>query len=458
MKKIYAALFVAMAVCLSACSGKSNSLTKEEVSVTPVEEAMQEVTSVSYTSTYLANEYPDSTYQMKYVKNQELDTVCTVTLNDDGTYLVKKQISNENADAMNISVFYTFTGTYTRDGDTVVLEAAKYAEKSENWGTLSSEISAAAGTSDDDVNLLNYFPTSYLDSNTYNNPQRITLKDDGTCNFTMPYEYKKIPVQYRDKKCPEQGTFEKIEYTTRLYSLDTPVTETMYVYLPYAYDDSKQYNILYLLHGGGDNETFWFYGNGSSNANPITKEVVDNLIYKGKCEPLIIVTPTINTNDFTGFWEELRNDIIPTIESKYTTYANGDTSLESIIASRDHRAMAGLSMGSMTTFHSGFLHCIDEISWFGNFSGAKIEKETFLGALTSNEFKDYKINYWYNGNGTKDIAHDEHLAFYNEILDSDTGIFVEGDNCIFIDKPDKIHSYDNWIIDLYNILTVSFFK
>ena len=52
---------------------------------------------------------------------------------------------------------------------------------------------------------------------------------------------------------------------------------------------------------------------------------------------------------------------MPLVESQFSTYAGKDVSEESMIASREHRAMAGLSRGSMAAMRSGMLANLDEI-------------------------------------------------------------------------------------------------
>lgn len=65
--------------------------------------------------------------------------------------------------------------------------------------------------------------------------------------------------------------------------------------------------------------------------------------------------------------------------------------------------------------------------------------------------------YWYNGEGTRDMAHDEHMQAYTRLLAGCGDKFREGvdvtrDNAIMVDKLDQAHDYANWIVDLYNTL------
>ena len=90
------------------------------------------------------------------------------------------------------------------------------------------------------------------------------------------------------------------------------------VYLPAGYDESKQYNVFYLMHGGGENMNTWLVDNDYTG----NKKMIDNLIANGEIEPLIIVTPTFlrpdgvpGNDDLTAqFQYELRKDLIPYVE------------------------------------------------------------------------------------------------------------------------------------------------
>ena len=83
--------------------------------------------------------------------------------------------------------------------------------------------------------------------------------------------------------CPKQGKLELVHYTSRAYALEaifgeSPITmeKSMWVYTPYGYDPSKKYNVLFLMHGGTDNEGYWslsvFGPIREKNYTPITEE------------------------------------------------------------------------------------------------------------------------------------------------------------------------------------------
>ena len=269
-------------------------------------------------------------------------------------------------------------------------------------------------------------------------------------------------------ECDQKGSIEEMEYETPLYVSDpeTIVTKHLWVYLPYGYDESKQYNILYLMHGGGESEIYWLAG---EQWGQMTRNALDNMIKNGVCDPFIVVTPTFyppegdyenpeGAQDLTYvFAKELRNEIVPLVEAKYSTYAGKDVSEANLIATRDHRAFAGLSMGSMTSIHSALMENVDLFGWVGSYSGAKTEVSDFKAALDSDRYKDYKINFWYNGNGKADIAHDEHDEFVHKVLEEMPERFKDGENFAWIDLKDGSHSYASWLVDLYNCMLV-FFK
>lgn len=317
-------------------------------------------------------------------------------------------------------------------------------------------------------------------------------------DYKWDFAKKNSSIDDLKQPCDEQGTVVELEYDTPAYAvndllgLDETLHKKVEVYLPYGYDETKQYNILYLLHGtegetDGPMEEFWLKQWGDT-----TLPVLDNMIKQGLCEPLIVVTPTYYSrveehplgdaeakalaeklNDpYIGkegddgereqniwpeyFGQELRNNIIPAVESQYLTYANKDVSEENLIATRDHRGFAGLSRGAMTVARSGLTQNTDIISWFGSYSGVWADFDRFKNAM-ENDFKDYNINFWYNGNGKGDFALENHKEFRDKTLDELSDKFTDGENYAFVTLRDGGHMYLSWIVDLYNSLLV-FFK
>jgi enterochelin esterase-like enzyme len=150
------------------------------------------------------------------------------------------------------------------------------------------------------------------------------------------------------------------------------------VYLPPGYDDipAVRYPVLYLQHGGGEDETGWIR-QGRANF------ILDNLIADGTSKPMVLVMaygyarragavpPDLTGKPFgspemmkamqdmaAAFEADVTEALIPFIDSTFRT-----------IADRDHRAMAGLSMGGMQAWQVTLNH-LDLFSYIGGFSGA----------------------------------------------------------------------------------------
>jgi enterochelin esterase-like enzyme len=166
-----------------------------------------------------------------------------------------------------------------------------------------------------------------------------------------------------DKKRDDipHGKLEMIEYESKTVG----TTRKMNVYTPPGYSKDRKYPVLYLLHGIGGDETEW-----ERFATPDV--LLDNLIADGKAVPMIIVMPNgrAQKNDraegnvmasapaFAAFEPDLLQDVIPAIESRY-----------SVQADREHRALAGLSMGGGQSLNFGLAH-LDTFAWVGGFSSA----------------------------------------------------------------------------------------
>ena len=150
------------------------------------------------------------------------------------------------------------------------------------------------------------------------------------------------------------------------------------VYLPPGYDTQTKarYPVLYLQHGAGEDETGWIR-QGRANF------ILDNLIAAGSCKPMIMVMaygyarragqapPDLTGKPFgspemlkamqdmaAAFEDDVTQALIPYIDSTLRT-----------LSDREHRAMAGLSMGGMQTFQITLNH-LDLFSYIGGFSGA----------------------------------------------------------------------------------------
>ena len=138
------------------------------------------------------------------------------------------------------------------------------------------------------------------------------------------------------------------------------------VHVPPAYVSGKKYPVLYLLHGASGDETTWVQ---EIHADAI----LDNLYADKKLTPMLVVMPSmlsVSGREQAGdsrdakaraamtFGEVLLNDLIPFVESQYPA-----------LTAREHRALAGLSMGAGTALATALANS-DKFAWVGAFSGA----------------------------------------------------------------------------------------
>ena len=175
------------------------------------------------------------------------------------------------------------------------------------------------------------------------------------------------------------GTIETVEYD----STTVGNKRKTLVYLPPGYSADTKYPVLYLLHGiGGDEEEWHKHGH--------PEVILDNLIADKKTVPIIVVLPNgrAQANDraegnimaaapaFAVFEQDLLTDLIPFIQSKYSTQTN-----------RENRALAGLSMGGGQSLNFGLAH-LDTFAWIGGFSCApntKMPEELVPDPAKANE-------------------------------------------------------------------------
>lgn len=273
-----------------------------------------------------------------------------------------------------------------------------------------------------------------------------------------------IPVKYITQRFDECGTIEKISYTTYDYFGDgSEMTKSANVYLPYGYNEETKYNVLYLMHGIGGDENEW----GMTGAASKVKIMMDNLIYNGDIEPFIVVTPNgrsgadfANTssdyNSFYEFGKELRNDLIPYIESHYATYGQYDENGYDLTEAREHRAMAGLSMGGMQTINIGICESLDIISFFGAFSAAPTSYEgSKIVATIDEKFPDDEIKYFYNICGTGDSIAYTSASNAAKSLPQLSDRFVDGQNYMWQELAGG-HDFNIWYLGFYNFAQLVF--
>ena len=220
------------------------------------------------------------------------------------------------------------------------------------------------------------------------------------------------------------------------------------VYTPPGYDrNATKYPVLILQHGAGENEEGWTK-QGRANF------ILDNLIAEGAAMPMIVVMDRGYANRagsqpvvigpgssqrsfqqaFSAFEDVILNDLIPTIDSSYRT-----------IPDREHRAMAGLSMGGMQTMFIGLRH-LDRFAYIGSFSGPIFGtfdvKTSYDGAFADPAAFNKKVKLLWMGSGS------EEKQFYKGIKDAADALKQSGVNVVFFESQGTAHEWQTWRRDL----------
>lgn len=296
-------------------------------------------------------------------------------------------------------------------------------------------------------------------------------------DFSFTKAIKEIPDIYIDS-ASQQGSLTTFYYQTKNYDGDLR-DETKYcqVYTPYKYDAAKQYNILYLIHGYSGSADDWL---GTPEEPDDIKNCIDHLIEEGTVKPMIVVSLTYyddNTDEETENWDifltkqfsqEFINDIMPSVESAYSTYAE-TTDEAGLCASRSHRMFGGFSMGGVTTWYQ-FHDSLKYIKYFYPASGSPYwspdvdgKNENFGGsfaadALTSQGYTKDDF-YIYMTTGSEDYARtivEEQIRSMELYPD----IFTFGDpstdgvNVTYGISDGEDHNYHGRLRDIYTILPV----
>lgn len=244
------------------------------------------------------------------------------------------------------------------------------------------------------------------------------------------------------------------------YSNSAKTNLRCFVYTPAEYekDASKRFPVLYLQHGGGEDETGW-------GRQGRTGLIMDNLIAEGKSKPFIIVMansyvpgadfgfgprgtnraaadgknytrpiqgPGGRSYDPAAFARVLIEDLIPFMDANFRTMAD-----------QPHRAMAGLSMGAMQT-HAITMANVDKFSHIGMFSGGNIAPEEIADAAAFKEkVKLVFMSYGGRENGTGAKRSVEALK-------------QAGINAVYYESPATAHEWQSWRRSLHEFAPLLF--
>lgn len=280
-----------------------------------------------------------------------------------------------------------------------------------------------------------------------------SVPDPGSLYFYGAYRWGsaiEIPAPdqefYALKNVPH-GTVQQKLYFSEI----TQAWRRCFVYLPaeYTLKPNKRYPVLYLQHGSGEDETGWT-AQGKANL------ILDNRIAEGKAVPMIVVMDNGYANRAanapqkgtgSAFEDVMIHEIIPMTDASFRT-----------IADREHRGMAGLSMGANQTITITMNH-LDLFSYIAGFSGTSnyprtdaLDPATFMGG----KFKDGavlndQIKLFWLGLGTV-----EPIPFPASVKAFRTMLEKQGVKYTYYESPGTAHEWLTWRRDLYQLLPLLF--
>ncbi|MDN3655176.1 alpha/beta hydrolase-fold protein [Ferruginibacter paludis] len=239
------------------------------------------------------------------------------------------------------------------------------------------------------------------------------------------------------------------------FSKITNAWRRCFVYTPAGYTENSKtrYPVLYLQHGSFEDETGWAT-QGKANL------ILDNLVADKKAVSMIIVmdngyayvpqdTAAANKRmpSFGTFEKVMVNEIIPMIDTKFRTITN-----------REHRAIAGLSMGANQTVRI-LMNNLGKFSFFGGFSGTAnypsteaIDPATFMdGKFKDGEAFNKQVKIFFLGLGTKEPnPFPGSVGAFRAMLDK------QGIKHVYYESPQTAHEWLTWRRDLQQFASLVF--
>jgi enterochelin esterase-like enzyme len=240
-----------------------------------------------------------------------------------------------------------------------------------------------------------------------------------------------------------------------------------FVYTPPGYDNNLQerYPVLILQHGSGEDETGW-------TTQGRAQFILDNLLAAGKVKPMIVVmdrgyatrvgmqpvrfgpgtSPAAVLPGLSAFEDVIIKDLIPTIDASYRT-----------IADREHRAMAGLSMGGIQTLFIALRH-LDTFAYIASLSGPSVPdqnstelfdsaqprafdaKTAYAGAFADPAAFNQRVKLLWLGVGTAEPA-----LFRDGIGTAAKALKAAGVRLVYFESEGTAHEWQTWRRDLNDL-------
>jgi enterochelin esterase-like enzyme len=287
-----------------------------------------------------------------------------------------------------------------------------------------------------------------IDGLELNDPSSETFYDAGKIFSCIEIPEKDIDF-YNIKDVPH-GEVRSLWYVAK----STGETRHAYIYTPPGYDENtnKRYPVLYLLHGMNQDRRAWSQ-QGRANF------ILDNLIAEGKAMPMIIVMEDggiagINMSRRGGFgqggseggnfWDAfcktIITDVIPTIDSKYRT-----------LTDREHRAIAGLSLGGAQTYQITQSN-LDKFASIGVFSAAPFGysgiETAYNGLLTKPDEFAKMVKVFFISMGSKE-GPGAGLKIHEDLENA-------GIKHVYYEAPGTAHVFQTWRKSLYQFAPLLF--
>jgi enterochelin esterase-like enzyme len=255
----------------------------------------------------------------------------------------------------------------------------------------------------------------------------------------------------------------------RYYSNITKAWRRAFIYTPAGYDTklNERYPVLYLWHGGGEDETGW------PNQGKVDN-IMDNLIAEGQAKPMLIVMDkgvAVNPDAVpaarpaappatgqpaaprapgmmmqnTTLEEVVIKEIIPMIDKEFRT-----------IPDRDHRAMTGLSMGGFQSFQIT-LNNLDKFAYIGGFSGAgQMQQGVEFSKLYNGVWADAaafnkKVKLMFLSTGLK-----EPERMYQTVNNFKKELDKAGIKHVYYESPGTAHEWLTWRRSLHEFAPLLF--
>ncbi len=300
------------------------------------------------------------------------------------------------------------------------------------------------------------------------------IEAGGSSDYTeLLNKTRPVPAEYNQESVLK-GNVVQIDYNTKNYVEGTGEVRknTAYVYLPYGYDEASEqpYNVFYFVHGHGETAISFF-----QNENGLLCKLLDHMLENRDMAPTLIVstsyvygTPVDYYPDADPYCEalpqELVNDLIPLIESRYHTYTES-TDVAGITVSRKHRAIGGFSMGAVTVWYA-LEHALECFKYFMPISSDGWSLGRFAGMTNPDETAEYLANtirnsafskndfYIWACSGTNDVAYDR-IWSQVQAMAQLTDVFSVS-NLTFHEQDGARHEFRSLAEYLYNILPFMF--